>query len=57
VVTFEELKLPKSSRECLSNYLAITHGDDQVIIVEAVFVKLGTAIAPGHLKVVIIPPF
>jgi hypothetical protein len=56
VVTFEELKLPKSSRECFGNYLGITHGD-QGIIVEAVFVKLGTAIAPGHLKVVIIPPF
>jgi hypothetical protein len=36
--------------------LGITHGD-QVIIVEAVFVKLVTSIAPGHLKVVIIPPY
>jgi hypothetical protein len=56
VVTFQELKLPKSARECLGNYLGITHGD-QVIIVEAIFVKLGTVIAPGCLEVVIIPPF
>jgi hypothetical protein len=54
VVTFEELKLPKSSRECLGNYFGVTLGD-QVIIVEAVFVKLGTAIEPGLLKVVIVP--
>jgi hypothetical protein len=53
---YDNRVLPKSSRECLGNYLGITHGD-QVIIVEAVFVKLGTAIAPGYLEVVIIPPF
>jgi hypothetical protein len=56
VVTFWELKLPKSSQECFDNYLGITHGD-QVIIIGAVFVKLVTSIALGKLKVVIIPPF
>jgi hypothetical protein len=56
VVTFKELKLPKSSQECFGYYLGITHGD-QIIIVEAIFVKLVSSIAPGHLKVVIISPY